>query len=142
MYILDTNVVSEARKIRAGRGDSAVANWLDEVSPEDMYISVISVHELETGISLKERADKIQGSILREWFENHVLVAFKDRILPVTTEAAIESAKLHVPNPQPLQDAYIAGTALANKMVVVTRNISDFEKMKVPVFNPWDHSSS
>ena len=142
MYLLDTNVISEARKIRSGKSDPSVEKWFDDVTSTDMYISVISVHELELGILAKERQDKAQGEILRQWFENRVLPTFQDRTLVLTQDAAIISARLHVPNPQPVKDAYIAGIAVANRLIVVTRNTKDFEGMNVKTLNPWHYNSA
>jgi predicted nucleic acid-binding protein len=138
MYLLDTNVISELRKVRLGKADAQVATWADNVSANELYMSVISVQELETGVLLIERRDAAQGSILRAWLENQVLPAFEGRILPVDVTVARHSAKLHVPNPQPARDSLIAATALVHSMTVVTRNIEDFRNSGVQLINPWD----
>lgn len=137
MFVLDTNVVSELRKIRAGRSDKNVERWADGVDSEDLYLSAITVQELEIGVLLAERRDPPQGGIFRAWLEDHVLPAFEGRILSVDTAVAKRSAGLHVPNPNPFRDSLIAATALVHGMTVVTRNISDFEVTGVPVLNPW-----
>jgi predicted nucleic acid-binding protein len=138
MYLLDTNVVSELRKVRAGKADAQVARWADSVDAADLYLSVISVQELESGVLLSERRDATQGAVLRAWLNGHVLTAFADRILSVDTAVARRSAQLHVPDPHPVRDGLIAATALVHGMTVVTRNVADFETTGVQLLNPWD----
>lgn len=137
MYVLDTNVVSELRKIRLGRADRNVAQWADSVDTADLYLSAITVQELEIGVLLAERRDPIQGAMFRTWLDSHVLPAFASRILSVDTAVAIRSAKLHVPDPRPVRDCLIAATALVHGMTVVTRNTVDFEASGVKLCNPW-----
>ena len=137
MYLLDTNVVSEVRKIRLGKADRHVAKWADSVDATDLYISVITVQELEIGVLLAERRDPSQGTVLRAWLNDQVLPAFNDRILTVDIAVAQRSARLHVPNPRPVRDGLIAATALVHGMTVVTRNVADFEPAGVAVVNPW-----
>ncbi|HEX8477759.1 MAG TPA: type II toxin-antitoxin system VapC family toxin [Telluria sp.] len=138
MYVLDTNVVSEMRKIRLGRADGNVALWADSVDAVDLYVSAITVQELEIGVLLAERRDPAQGAIFRTWLDRHVLPAFAGRILPVDTAVAMRSAKLHVPDPRPVRDYLIAATALVHGMTVVTRNVADFEASGAMLFNPWN----
>ena len=140
MYLLDTNVVSELGKIRLGKADDHVADWADSVDASDLYLSVISIQELEIGVLLAERRDPSQGVVLRAWLNGHVLPAFTGRILAVDTVVAQRSARLHVPDPRPVRDGLIAATALVHGMVVVTRNVADFEPMGAPTLNPWLHS--
>jgi len=137
MFVLDTNVVSELRKVRTRKADKHVETWADQVDAEDMYLSVISLHELELGVLLAERRDPKQGAILRYWIDERVITAFSGRILPIDAKVARQSARLHVPDPRPLRDALIAATALVHRMTVVTRNVSDFAGTGVPVLNPW-----
>ena len=138
MFLLDTNVVSELRKIRLGRADANVACWADAVEAVDLYLSAVTVQELEMGVLLAERRDPPQGAVFRTWLEQHVLPAFSGRILPVDTAVAMRSAKLHVPNPRPVRDGLIAATALVHGMTVVTRNVVDFAPCGVALLNPWD----
>ena len=126
MYLLDTNVVSELRKVRLGKADKHVAAWADGIDAADLYISVITLQELAIGILLVERRDPPQGAIFRAWLDGHVLPAFTDRILAIDTAVAQRSAQLHVPNPRPIRDGLIAATALVHRMTVVTRNDADF----------------
>jgi len=137
MYLLDTNVVSELRKIRAGSADPAVATWAGIVESDTLFVSVITIEEIEIGVLLAERRDQAQGKVLRTWFQRRVLPAFSGRILPVDEAVVRRSARLHVPNPLPVRDAFIAATALVHGMTVVTRNVRDFETARVPLLNPW-----
>ncbi|MDZ4251342.1 MAG: type II toxin-antitoxin system VapC family toxin [Sulfuritalea sp.] len=137
MYLLDTNVVSELRKVRLGKADSSVSKWADGVDAADLYISVITVQELEIGVLLAERRDPAQGAMFRAWLNVHVLPAFADRILAIDTAIARRSAQLHIPDPRPVRDGLIAATALVHGMIVVTRNTSDFEPTGVATLNPW-----
>lgn len=137
MYLLDTNVVSELRKVRAGKADPHVALWADSVDAADLYLSVITLQELEIGVLLAERRDPTQGAVLRAWLNSHVLPAFAGRILTVDTAVAQRSAQLHVPDPRPVRDGLIAATALVHGMTVVTRNGTDFEPTGVQILNPW-----
>jgi len=137
MYLLDTNVVSELRKAKSGKADKNVEAWANSVSASSLYLSVITVLELETGILLVERRDNAQGAILRSWLNTHVLPAFSDRILVVDTAIAQRCAKLHVPDPRSDRDAIVAATALVHGMTVVTRNVDDFKATGVEIINPW-----
>jgi toxin FitB len=143
-YLLDTNVISELRKIRAGKAHSNVAAWADSVDASDLYLSVITLQELEIGILLIERRDASQGALFRAWLNGHVLPAFTGRILAVDTAVALRSARLHVPDLRPVRDGLIAATALVHGMTVVTRNVADFEPTGVLTLNPWrgDHEAA
>ena len=142
MYILDTNVVSEIRKIRLGKADEFVSQWSDSVNTAELYLSVITLQELEIGVLLAEYRDPAKGALLRGWLNKQVIPAFSGRILPVDTAVAIRSAKLHVPNPRPVRDGLIAATALVHGMTVVTRNINDFSPCGVALINPWEYSAN
>jgi len=117
-----------------------VAQWADSVDSADLYLSAITVQELEMGVLLAERRNPPQGAIFRVWLESHVLPAFAGRILPVDTAVAKRSAALHVPDPRPIMDGLIAATALVHGMTVVTRNVADFQSSGVSFLNPWGDS--
>ena len=140
MYLVDTNVVSELRK--AKNAHPRVRAWADALPAESLYLSVISILELEIGILLLERRDRRQGAVLRAWMDGRVLPTFSDRILAVDTRVAQRCAALHVPEPRSDRDALIAATALVHDMTVVTRNVSHFQVTGVAVFNPVGTLSS
>jgi predicted nucleic acid-binding protein len=137
MFLLDTNVVSELRKIKTGSAAPAVAAWARTTSAESLFLSSITVLELELGVLLMERRDVVQGALLRSWLHQQIVPIFAERILPVNTSIALRCAALHVPNPQAERDALIAATALVHGLIVVTRNTSDFDATGVSILNPW-----
>ncbi len=137
MYLLDTNVVSELRK--GLKADQHVKDWASKTPSNQMFVSVISVLELEQGVLLKEHKDAVQGAVLRTWLQLHVLPAFAERILPVTLGVAQTCARLHVPDPRSDRDAMIGATAIVHGMALVTRNLEDFRRMNgISLLNPWD----
>jgi predicted nucleic acid-binding protein len=137
MFLLDTNVVSELRKAKAGKADKNVAAWAAGTPAASVFVSVITVQELEIGVLLAERRDPSQGTVLRKWLEEQVLPAFADRTLPIDIPVVRRSALLHAPDPRPVRDALIAATALVHGMSVVTRNVVDFASTGTKVIDPW-----
>jgi predicted nucleic acid-binding protein len=137
MFVLDTNVVSELRKARAGKADRNVTVWAANEPTTSLFVSVITVLELELGIRLLERRDARQGAVMRTWMDGHVMPAFAGRVLPIDVPVALECARLHVPDPRAERDALIAATALVHRMTVVTRNVGDFVSTGVAVLDPW-----
>jgi len=137
MFVLDTDVVSELRKAKAGKADRNVAAWARSVTTGSLFLSAITVLELESGVLLLERRDPAQGALMRAWLDGHVLPAFEGRVLAVDTAVALRCARLHVPNRRGERDALIAATAMVHGMTVVTRNVADFEPTGVLVLNPW-----
>lgn len=136
-YLLDTNVISELRK-PAGRASTNVRVWSGRQRTSDLLISVITVMEIEIGVARLERRDSVQGDVLRKWLERDLLAAFATRILPVDLAVVRLASAMHVPDPRPERDVLIAATALSLNLVVVTRNIADFQPLGVELLNPWD----
>ena len=137
MFILDTNVVSELRLIKSGKADRRVVAWAARAVPSELYLSVITVLEIELGALRAARRDPVQGAVYKAWLNQHVLPTFKGRILVIDTEVARRCASLHVPDPCSERDAMIAATALVHGMTVVTRNETDFARTAAPLINPW-----
>lgn len=138
MFLLDTNVVSELRKAKSTKANPRVVAWAARQSASSLYLSAISILELDIGILQMERRDKAQGMVLRHWLESQVLPAFTERILSVDIAVARICATLHVPDRCSDRDALIAATAIAHGMVVVTRNVRDFAPTGVKWANPWE----
>ncbi len=136
MVLLDTNVLSEMR--RPDHMHPKVAEWARSVQATDLYLSAISVMEIETGALLLARRDAAQAAVLRAWIDQRVLPTFAGRILAVDTAVTLRCAQLHVPNRRPERDALIAATALVHGMTVATRNSVDFTPMGCRLLNPWD----
>ncbi len=137
--ILDTNVLSELRKVASGRADAVVAAWAQVQDFNHAYLSAVTVMEIEIGILRLERHDAEQAGLLRAWLHDSVLIEFDDRILPFDRAAALRCAALHVPDPASDRDAMIAATALTHRLPLATRNLADFRGMGVVLTNPWDY---
>ena len=142
MYVLDTAVVSELRKALSGKADSNVVAWSASAPVGALFISAVTILELEIGVLRLERRDVAQGRELRAWLEERVLPAFEGRVLPIDSAVARRCAPLHVPNPLSYRDAFIAATALVHSMTVVTRNVADFVRTGVALLNPWQPRTS
>jgi len=140
MFVLDTNVVSELRKVRLGKADTNVTAWAESVDAADLFVSAITIMELELSVLSVERKDAAQGAMLRSWLEQHVLPEFSRRTLPIDTAVAQRYARLHVPDKRGERDALIAATALVHGMTVVTRNTADFAPTGVSLIDPWQVS--
>jgi predicted nucleic acid-binding protein len=137
MFLLDTDVISELRKAKSGRANPNVVKWAGSVSATALYLSAISILELETGVLLIERRDAAQGTILRAWLDGQVLSSFAGRIIAIDTAVARCCASLHVPNRRSDHDAFIAATASLHGMTVATRNVADFGPTGVKTIDPW-----
>ncbi len=137
MYLLDTNVLSEFR--RRDRMNANVAAWADRFRLlRELFLSAITVLEIEVGTLRLIRRDPVQGAVLRTWIDERVLPAFEGRILAVDAVVAQRCAVLHVPDPRSERDALIAATALVHRLKVATRNVADFVGMGVGLVNPWE----
>jgi toxin FitB len=139
MFLLDTNFLSAMR--RPDKADPNVLKFSRHHSGTNSFISAISIMEIELGAHLLARRDKRQSGMLFEWLENHLLPEYAGRILDVSLKIARRSSALHVPDPQPFRDAFIAATALVHDLTIVTRNVRDFSPTGVPVINPWEYSA-
>lgn len=136
-YLLDTNVVSELRKQSAGKADAKVVAWAKSIPADSLYLSVITIMELEIGALSIQRKDPRQGNLLRLWLDTQVIPTFSSRTIAIDIPIAQCCAGLHIPDPRSERDALIAATAIVNGMTVVTRNIADFESTGVKILNPW-----
>ena len=137
MYLLDTNVISELRRLGDGKADARVVAWVSDRDATDFYVSALTLMELEIGILRIERRDVKQGTQLRAWMDRFVLPEFLARTLPVDSTVALKCAQLHVPDPRAERDALIAATAIVHGMTVVTRNLADFRIVGARAINPW-----
>jgi predicted nucleic acid-binding protein len=136
MYLLDTNVISELRQGKPQQSQ-AVRAWAAGQTSGRLFLSSITILELEMGILALERRTPPQGSALRAWLAG-VRDAFAGQILPFTELTAPIFAALHVPNTRSERDAMIAATAKEHGFTIVTRNVSDFADVGVDIINPWD----
>ncbi len=135
-YLLDTNVISELRK-SGDRADPKVRAWARAQRTSELWLSVITIMEVEIGVARVEKRDGRQGTTLRRWLERDLLPAFEGRLLPIDLAVARRAAALHVPDPRPERDVLIAATASERGLIVVTRNVSDFASLDVDLFDPW-----
>jgi predicted nucleic acid-binding protein len=135
MFLLDTQVVTGLR--RRDRADHNLAAWAEGVAPSDLYLSALSLLELEMGVLALENRSPSLAAPLRLWLNNKVLTAFAGRILAVDAAVARRCAALQVPQRRPERSALIAATALVHGLTVVSRNPADFEPMGIVVINPW-----
>jgi len=131
MYLVDTNVVSEAR-----RGSTEAQHWLRSVDPSTIYLSVVTLGEIMKGIVLKQRTDRRAAASLTQWLEG-LRRDHADRILPITDSVALEWGRLAAERPRAMADGLIAATALVYRKIIMTRNAADFEDSRTPVINPW-----
>ena len=138
MYLLDTNIISELKKLDSGKIHPQVQRWAYSINLMQTKISVVSITEIRTGTLSLARKDKAQAASLDNWFTNRLLPAYRTKTLPVDTKVALIYAQLNVPNKRPINDAYIAATAIAHKLKLVTRNIQDFQGMPITLEKPFE----
>lgn len=136
-YLLDTNVVSELRKVGDGKADQNVTAWISAQDSRDLYISAITILELERGILSIQRRDIEQGARLRAWMDSRVRPEFAQRIVAIDEAIATRCAHLHIPDRRNEADALIAATAVVHGLVVVTRNTQGFQGTGVILVDPW-----
>ena len=137
MYLIDTNVISEARK--KSRANPGVIEFFNRVANagDPVYLSVITVGELRRGVELiRLRGDTEQAGLLEDWL-SAVLNQYADKVLAFESDAAQVWGRLRVPNPEHALDKQIAATALVHDLTVVTRNAADFSGTGVKVMDPF-----
>ena len=138
MVLLDTNIISESRKLGTPRIDPNAARWFAEVDADTSFVSAMTIFELERGVAQMERRDAKQGAVLRRWLEDQILTIYEHRTLALSKEVAQICAGLHIPDPKSERDAWIAATAINAGFTLVTRNVADFADMDVKLINPFD----
>jgi toxin FitB len=130
-------VVSELRKVGDGKADPNVTAWISAQDSRDLYLSVITILELERGILSIQRRDIDQGSRLRAWMDSRVRPEFAERIISIDEVIATRCAHLHIPDRRNEADALIAATAIVHGLVVVTRNVQVFQGTGAVLVDPW-----
>lgn len=132
MYLLDTNIVSELRKVRP---HGAVVSWLEGIAETDLFISVVTIGEIQAGIEITREQDAVKAVELEAWADQ---LAGAYNVLPMDAAAFRLWAKLmHRQSDTVYEDAMIAASAFVHKLTVVTRNVRDFKRFHVPLFNPF-----
>jgi len=137
MYLLDTGVVSELRNARAGRTDPGLTAWAGRVERQSLFISAITVLELESGAVVLTMRDPATGAARQAWISDQVMAAFAGRILPVDVAVVRRRGAMSYAN---ARDGLLAATALEHGLTLVTRNAAAFKAGKVKVFNPWGYA--
>lgn len=131
MYLVDTNVLSEAR-----RGSAPAKCWMRSVEKQRVYVSVITLGEIHKGFELKARRDPSGARPLLEWLTS-IREDHEERILPVSDDVALEWGRLEAQRPRGT-DGFIAATALVRGLTLVTRNTADFRDVPIDLIDPWD----
>lgn len=137
MYLIDTNVLSEFRKLFTGRADQSFSRWFDGVAVEQLYVSVMTLFEIEYGILRLQRHDARQALVLSDWFEQ-AKAQMQGRIIDIDPAIALRCAALHIPDARSQRDSFIGATALVHGLTLLTRNIRDFQGMGIEIINPWE----
>jgi predicted nucleic acid-binding protein len=137
MHLLDTDIVFELRNAKAGATDPGLAAWAAGAARSSLFISALTLLELETAAARAERKDKVQGIALRDWLDNRVAPAFDGRVLAI--DAAVVRRRAHVPLADS-RDALLAATALEHGLTLATRDAAAFAKVpRLKLFNPWGY---
>ncbi len=136
MYLLDTDIVFELRNAKAGGTDAGLAAWAAGAPKASLFISAVTLLELETAVSQAERRDKAAGAVLRAWLDGPVAQAFEGRILPVDAAVARGRGRVALTDSR---DALLAATALEHGLTLVTRHVAAFKVNRLKVFNPWGY---
>jgi predicted nucleic acid-binding protein len=133
-YLLDTNVISETRKIRADRG---VLSFLSKANETELFLSVLTLGELRRGVEVKRRTDEEMADLLGAWVDS-IETTFADRLLNIEPRIARRWGELSARRSLPVVDTLIAATALHHSLVLVTRNTRDVESTGVTAMDPWE----
>ena len=138
MYLFDTNILSEIRKINDPKTPPQFTAWFDSIDLDRCHLCVITLLEIEQGIlRVQHRGDEAQFLRLGKWLNDPVLPTFAARILPIDAHTARICARLHVPDQRPYNDALIAACAIRHGLTLVTRNTRNFAALQVPLLNPF-----
>lgn len=137
-YILDTNVISE---LVAAQPDPNVVRWIDSIDPQTIYLSVITVGEIQKGIEKMD--DSQRKTVLKTWLMEDLLVRFQDHLLSLDTPVMLTWGTLlarmkKIGKPMPAIDSLLAATAVQHGYTLITRNVRDFEQAGVSLLNPWE----
>jgi len=138
MYLLDTPVVLELRKAKAGRTDAGLATWAAGVQRQNLFLSALSLLELENGAARADKQDKAAGATLRGWIADQVMPAFEGRILAVDAAVVRRRAQLALAD---TRDALLAATAIEHGLTLVTRQTAAFKGARLKLFNPWGYTA-
>lgn len=137
MYLVDAPVVLELRKAKAGRTDPGLAAWAAGLSRPQMFLSALSLLELESGANRVEKHDKTAGMALRAWIADQVMPAFDGRILAVDAAVVRQRGRLALAD---TRNALLAATALLHGLTLVTRQTAAFKGARLKLFNPWGYA--
>lgn len=132
MFLLDTNIVSAARK-----RDPSVVHWIGRQDRHAFWLSVITLGEIARGVEKKRRRDPVAAQHLATWLQQ-IRLDYADRIFDIDDQIAMEWGRLDAIRTRSIADGLIAATAIVHSMAVVTRNVADFDDTGVGVINPWD----
>ncbi|RAK51544.1 type II toxin-antitoxin system VapC family toxin [Phenylobacterium deserti] len=136
MFLLDTEVALELRKAKAGRTDAGLSAWAASVPRQNLFLSALSLLEIETATARLERRDKVGGQAMRTWISDQLLPAFDGRVLPIDVAVVRRRAQLPYADPR---DALLAATAVEHSLTLATRNVAAFKAGRVKLFNPWGY---
>ena len=133
MYLLDTNIVSELRKPKPHGG---VVAWVTAQEAVSLYISAMTIAELQRGIEMTRTQDAEKAALIEAWLEQ---LLFTGQVLAMDVAVCREWARLmHGRSDTLVEDAFIAATARVHRLTVVTRNMRDFKALAVETFNPFE----
>jgi len=138
MYLLDTGVVLELRKAKSGEADSGLVAWAGTIARQKLFISALTLLEIENAAARLARKDRAAGLVVREWIDRHVMPAFEGRVLPVDAVVVRRRAQLPYAN---TRDGLLAATALEHSLTFVTRKVAAFRAGRVKLLNPSGYSA-